>query len=80
MTDELIHVIEIAEVSIANPRPRNLVKFQALVESIRTVGLKKPITVCPRDNLGQDYKYELVCGQGRLEACQVLGNTPVKVV
>lgn len=80
MTDEQIHVIEIAEVYVANPRPRNQVKFQALVESIKTVGLKKPITVCPRDNLGQEHKYELVCGQGRLEACQILGNTRIPAI
>lgn len=80
MTEEQIHLIEIAEVLIANPRPRNQVKFQALVESIRTVGLKKPITVCPRENLSEEYKYELVCGQGRLEACRLLGKTRIPAI
>jgi len=80
MTDEQIHLIEIAEVFIANPRPRNQVKFQALVESIKTLGLKRPITVCPRDNLTHNFRYELVCGQGRLEACQLLGKTKIAAI
>jgi ParB family chromosome partitioning protein len=80
MTDEEIHVIEIAEVFVANPRPRNPVKFQALVDSIKVVGLKKPITVCPRENLTHNFRYELICGQGRLEACQILGKTKIAAI
>jgi ParB family chromosome partitioning protein len=80
MTDEEIHVIEIAEVFVANPRPRNPVKFQALVDSVKVVGLKKPITVCPRENLSHNFRYELICGQGRLEACQILGKTRIAAI
>lgn len=80
MTDEEIHLIKISEVFIANPRPRNAVKFQALVESIRALGLKKPITVCPRENLNPGFMYELICGQGRMEACQALGKEEIPAI
>jgi ParB family transcriptional regulator, chromosome partitioning protein len=80
MIEEEIHLVDIAAVSTVNPRPRNPVKFQALVESIGTVGLKKPITVCPREGLPEGFKYELVCGQGRLEACQILGKSKIPAI
>lgn len=80
MNEEQIHMIEIARVVVANPRPRNPVKFQAIVASIESVGLKKPITVCQRRQVGADIQYELVCGQGRLEACQVLGKTMIPAI
>jgi len=80
MIDEEIHLIKISEVFIANPRPRNAVKFQALVESIRVLGLKKPITVCPRENLNPGFRYELICGQGRMEACQALGKEEIPAI
>ena len=80
MNEEQIHMIEIAHVVVANPRPRNPVKFQAIVASIEAVGLKKPITVCQRKQVGADMQYELVCGQGRLEACQALGKTMIPAI
>jgi ParB family chromosome partitioning protein len=80
MNDEEIQMIEIAQVAITNPRPRNPVKFQALVTSIESLGLKKPITVCPRASVSGGLQYELVCGQGRLEACQALGKTTIPAI
>src|SRR5580658_2970076 len=65
MNEEEIHLIEIAQVFVANPRPRNPVKFQALVASIELLGLKKPITVCPRPTATGSFQYELITGQGR---------------
>lgn len=76
MNEEQIHMIEIAHVVVANPRPRNPVKFQAIVASIEAVGLKKPITVCQRKQIGADMQY----GQGRLEACQALGKTMIPAI
>ena len=80
MNEDQIHMIEIAQVLIANPRPRNLVKFQAIVTSIESVGLKKPITVCRQTTASGDLQYELVCGQGRLEACLALGKTLIPAI
>ncbi|MGO9340785.1 MAG: ParB/RepB/Spo0J family partition protein [Terracidiphilus sp.] len=80
MNEEEIHLIEIAQVFVANPRPRNPVKFQALVASIELLGLKKPITVCPRPTATGSFQYELITGQGRMEACQTLGKSMVPAI
>jgi len=67
--------IPIAEIRIANPRSRNHLKWQLVVQSIAAVGLKRPITVAKRlvpDSNGR--RFDLVCGQGRLEAFVELGE------
>lgn len=68
-----IQRIPIARIHIVNARDRNRKKFQQIVGNIADVGLKRPITVCPRP----DGDYDLICGQGRLEACKQLGQTEV---
>ena len=71
-----IEDVPIDAIEILNPRERNQKVFQELVESIRVLGLKKPITVAERS--GADGKrYILVCGQGRIEAFQTLGQTSI---
>ena len=54
-------------VRILNPRVRNPKTFEEMVESIARIGLKRPITVTQRANT-EPAEYDLVCGQGRLEA------------
>jgi ParB family chromosome partitioning protein len=44
------------------------------------VGLKKPILVTKRASAGGGFQYELVCGQGRLEACAALGKTSIPAI
>lgn len=57
-------------------RLRNKKVFKGIVENIAEVGLKRPITVTSRH--GEDGPlYDLVCGQGRLEAFRQLGQTEV---
>lgn len=73
MTAE-ISMIPIAAIEVLNPRARNRRIFDELVESIRVVGLKRPITV-RRAPGGEGY--ELVCGQGRMEALVRLGQTEI---
>ena len=80
MTDKQIERIPIGEIRVANPRSRNKLKFQLVVSSIRAVGLKKPITVSRRDLDGDGTRYDLVCGQGRMEACLALGETTIPAV
>jgi ParB family chromosome partitioning protein len=46
------------------------------VDSISGIGLKRPITVSPRPDGG----FDLVCGQGRLEAYKQLGQEMVPAV
>jgi len=71
-----IEMIPVESIRVLNPRFRNRKKYQEIVTSISEVGLKKPITVCPRKEGG----YDLVCGQGRLDACRQLGQTMVPAI
>jgi ParB family transcriptional regulator, chromosome partitioning protein len=70
--------IPIAAIRVLNPRARNRAKFAEIVANIAKVGLKRPITVCPRP--GSEGEYDLVCGQGRLEAVASLGETLIPAV
>jgi ParB family chromosome partitioning protein len=82
MRDE-IRMIPIAQIRILNPRHRDKRKFEVIIQSIRDVGLKKPIQVSAREpGEGDGAGYDLVCGQGRIEAFQALGylEIPAMVV
>jgi ParB family transcriptional regulator, chromosome partitioning protein len=72
--------IPIGEIRIVNPRTRTKVRFQAIVTSIETLGLKKPITVSSRETAEDGTKYDLVCGQGRIEAFLSLGQASIPAV
>jgi len=74
---EEIRKIPVSAITILNPRARNKRVFNELVTSIANLGLKKPITVSPRNG---DGTYDLVCGQGRLEAFIALGQTEIPAV
>lgn len=54
-------------IRILNPRVRNPRTFADMVENIAKIGLKRPITVTRRAETDPQ-EYDLVCGQGRLEA------------
>ena len=69
-----VQQIAIGAITILNPRVRNKVVFGELVTSIERLGLKKPITVSRRR---EDVGYNLVCGQGRLEAYVALNQTEI---
>ena len=68
-TDPHKHVtlIPTDRIRILNPRVRNRRTFEEMVESIARIGLKRPITVTRRAGM-EPAEYDLVCGQGRLEA------------
>lgn len=71
-----VEMIPIDRITVVNPRLRNKKVFKGIVENIAEVGLKRPITVTSRH--GEDGPlYDLVCGQGRLEAFRQLGQTEV---
>ena len=67
--------IPLDRIRIVNPRLRDRRKFEKIIESIRNLGLKKPIQVSPRQGAPADGQlhYDLVCGQGRIEAFNALG-------
>jgi len=73
-----VRLIPVDRIRIVNPRARDKKKFERIVESIRLVGLKKPITVTqgtPDKDGGEIF--DLVCGQGRLEAFVILGQREI---
>ena len=73
MKEEII-LIPIERIRVVNPRVRDKRKFAKVVDNIRSVGLKKPIQVSPREvQPGEPPAYDLICGQGRMEAFQALG-------
>ncbi|MEW6395646.1 MAG: plasmid partitioning protein RepB C-terminal domain-containing protein [Pseudomonadota bacterium] len=71
-----VQIVPISQVSVVNPRIRNKKSFRELVDNIATLGLKKPITVTRRE-AQQGVRYDLVCGQGRLEAFMELGASEI---
>lgn len=75
-----IENIPISEIRVVNPRTRNKRRFQEIVASIDAVGLKKPILVSRRELDADGTRYDLVYGQGRMEACRSLGETTIPAV
>ncbi len=71
-----VEMIPINRITVVNPRLRNKKNFKEIVSNIGQIGLKRPITVTRRMEAGGPY-YDLVCGQGRLEAFQALGQKEV---
>ena len=69
-------MIPVASIAVANPRVRNRRIFKEIITSVAELGLKRPITVKRRQDDGET-KYDLVCGQGRLEAYQALGQREI---
>jgi ParB family chromosome partitioning protein len=81
MSAEIIEWIAIKEIRVANPRSRDKLKWQAIVQSISKVGLKRPITVARRTEPDKEGRsYDLVCGQGRMEAVLALGDDTIPAV
>ncbi len=62
-----VALIPTEQIRILNPRARNRRHFEEIVENIARIGLKRPITVSKRAGT-EPAEYDLVCGQGRLEA------------
>lgn len=72
-----IRQVPVDRIQVLNPRDRNQRGFESIVESIRNVGLKKPIVVTPRPSDDNCPSYALVCGEGRLTAFRILGETHI---
>lgn len=74
-----IEMIPISRITVLNPRARNKRQHREIVNNIEAIGLKRPITVSRRDG-PSGARYDLVCGEGRLEAFQMLGETEIPAV
>jgi len=74
-----VSTIATAKIRVLNPRVRNRRNFEEIVDNIAKVGLKRPITVSRR--AGTDpVEYDLVCGQGRLEAFIALEQSEIPAI
>lgn len=74
-----IEVIPVGAIDVVNPRARNRRIFKEIVTSVAELGLKRPITV-KRKEAGSESRFDLVCGQGRLEAYQALGQREIPAI
>ncbi|MCI2400828.1 plasmid partitioning protein RepB C-terminal domain-containing protein [Aliiroseovarius subalbicans] len=79
MQPQAAELIPMDRITVVNPRVRNQKAFREIVDNIAELGLKRPITVAARE--GEDGPlYDLVCGQGRLEAFEELGQTKIPAI
>ncbi len=71
-----VDLIPIDRITVVNPRVRNKKVFNEIVSNIAELGLKRPITVAKREDT-EGIRYDLICGQGRLEAYLSLGQREI---
>ena len=76
----IVQMIPVDQINVLNPRSRNKFVFQSIVSNISNLGLKRPITVAPRPEPTDGKVYDLVCGQGRLEAFMALGQKEIPAI
>jgi ParB family transcriptional regulator, chromosome partitioning protein len=76
----LVQMIPVNQINVLNPRSRNKIVFQSIIANISNLGLKRPITVARRSEPSDGNSYDLVCGQGRLEAFIALGQTEIPAI
>jgi ParB family transcriptional regulator, chromosome partitioning protein len=76
----MVQMIPIDQINVLNPRSRNKIVFQSIVSNISNLGLKRPITVARRTEPADGKLYDLVCGQGRLEAFAALGQAEIPAI
>lgn len=75
---EDIQLVPVDAVRVLNPRVRDRKRFELIVANIKQVGLKRPITLTPNPEASPGSPpFDLVCGQGRLEAFIALGQTHI---
>lgn len=74
-TPDAVSLVPIDRIEVLSSRDRNIKIFEEIVDNIRHIGLKKPITVTQRDSEDGEPRYLLVCGEGRLNAFRILGET-----
>jgi ParB family chromosome partitioning protein len=75
-----IEVVPIDRIMVLNPRGRGRRVHREIIDNIETVGLKRPITVSRRRHADGPDSFDLICGQGRLEAFQALGESTIPAI
>src|SRR3546814_11288914 len=76
---QTIEMIPLDAIHVLNPRARNRRQHHEIVDNIAAVGLKRPITVSRRA-AANSVRYDLVRGEGRLEAFRRLGEAEIPPV
>lgn len=75
-----IELIAIDQIAVINPRGRGRRVHREIIENIEAVGLKRPITVSRRTTKTGEARFDLICGQGRIEAFQALGESHIPAI
>ena len=65
-TPESVTLVPIDRIEVLNSRDRNMKVFEEIVENIRTIGLKKPITVTEREASRSSLR---ICSPMSRESC-----------
>lgn len=80
MKDE-VKMIPIERIRILNHRYRDPKRFEVIVQSIKNLGLKKPVQISLRSESEEEGPgYDLICGQGRIEAFIALGHKEIPAI
>lgn len=80
MTGHRIEFIPIHQIEVVNPRTRNRKGHAEITNNIGAIGLKRPIKVGRFAKRDGEKRYALICGQGRVESFQALGETHIPAV
>jgi len=75
-----LQMVPVAMIDVLNTRERNRKVFHEIVSNIKSIGIKKPITVTPRTQQDGNTRFLLVCGEGRLNALKELGEEAIPAV
>lgn len=75
-----IKLIPIEKINILNTRVRDQEVFFNIATNISKVGLKRPVTVAPRTPSADGKEYDLICGEGRIEAFMACGQAVIPAI
>jgi ParB family chromosome partitioning protein len=75
-----VQMVPVDRIDVLNPRERNAAAHGEIVDNIKSIGLKKPITVTPRFAPDGSERFLLVCGEGRLKAFRSLGEMAIPAI
>jgi ParB family chromosome partitioning protein len=76
----VVELIPVDRITVLNPRGRSRQGHRVITDNIDAIGLKRPITVARRKGDDGSDRYDLVCGEGRLEAFHLLNQTEIPAV
>lgn len=76
----VIELVPIDKIAVLNPRGRGRRVHREIIDNIEAVGLKRPITVSRRKLADGGERYDLICGEGRIEAFLALGESQIPAI